>query len=330
MKEAEQEGVDYSIVIPVYNSARWLPELVSRTHDSMEPLGAKWELILVNDKSPEKGTWETINSLAKRYTRLRGIDLLYNTGQFRATLCGLEQATGQFIITMDDDFQNPPEEIPKLISAIQNTPDVDCVIGRYEVKKHSFVRNIGSRLVAEMHRRLYGKPRNLRTTSFRIMRAEFARTLCMYQIAHPQLGPIMVQLSSNIINIPVQHKARTRGQSGYRLKSLVYEVWFSVTNSSIMPLRLMALIGLFASATGFVYGLYLIIKRLSGNIKIPGYTSAIVISVFFSGLILMSIGILGEYVGRIIREITGLPRYSIRKTIGLSDTPTKGNNDFQD
>ena len=126
--------VDYSIVVPCFGSGEWLEELVQRTEAAMKSLGS-FELILINDKSPDMNTWAEIERLAAEYRFVRGLDLLYNVGQFRAILCGIDRASGAFLITMDDDLQHPPEEIPKLIDAMHANPTMDCIIGKYITKR---------------------------------------------------------------------------------------------------------------------------------------------------------------------------------------------------
>lgn len=316
MSTTGKEPIVYSIVVPVYASGAWMDDLVSRVGSAMAPLGERFELILVNDCSPDSVTWPAIDSLSRRYPWVRGIDLLYNTGQFRATLCGIEHARGAFVLTMDDDLQHPPEELPKLVAAMRENPAKDCIMGRYEVKSHGLLRNLGSLLVADIMRRLYGKPEGIVTTSFRIMRRDFARTLLLYRVAHPQLGPLIVRLTRKVMNVPVVHHPRPHGRSGYRMGRMIRETWQSVTNASIAPLRLVSLTGAVVACGGFLYGAVLIVRRIIGDIATPGYTSIVVAVAFFSGLILLSIGVLGEYLGRIIQELTGMPRYTVRETTG--------------
>ncbi len=316
MNQSPTQRIEYSIVIPVYNSGPWLEELVHRIETAMRPLNATWEVILVNDVSPDFITWPKIKELAARHPWVRGVDLLYNTGQFRATLCGLKHACGAFVITMDDDLQHPPEELPKLVETMRENPEMDCIMGRYETKQHSLVRNLGSRLVASLMRRLYSKPTGVTTTSFRIMTRDFAKTLLLYRIAHPQLGPLTVRLTRKVMNVPVKHHSRTRGRSGYRFGKLVTETWQSITNASLAPLRWVSVMGAMSAMAGFLFGITLVLRRALGGIRVPGYTSIMVVVVFFSGMILLGIGIVGEYLGRVIQELTGMPRFQVRRTTG--------------
>lgn len=308
--------VRYSVVIPVYGSGDWLADLVERIQTVMVPLGYPFEVILVNDASPDAVTWPTVAGLARKHAWVRGIDLLYNTGQFRAILCGFSAAAGDFVLTMDDDLQHPPEEIPRLIEAIEHHPEIDCVMGLYAKKCHGLLRNAGSRFMAEIMRRLYDKPAGVQTTSFRIMRRELAHSLTLYRIAHPQLGPLILRMTPRVMNVTVRHMPRPSGRSGYRFGRMSAEVLRSVINASIFPLRVVSWIGLSSSGVAFCTAAYFVVRKLMGGIGVPGFTSTVLAITFFSGLILLSIGVLGEYVGRIIQELTGMPRYVIRERVG--------------
>lgn len=314
-------GVTYSIVIPVYCSGTWLGELVGRIDAAMRPLAEPFEVILVNDASPDAETWPAIEELSRRHPWVKGIDLLYNAGQFKAILCGLEQAAGTYIITMDDDLQHPPEELPKLVAAMKANPEMDCVMGRYEVKSHGMLRNLGSRVLAWAMTHLYGKPRGVTTTSFRIMKRELAGLLVLYRAARPQLGPLVVRLTRRVMNTPVEHHARHRGRSGYRPTVMMGEFFQSLINASIAPLRLVTTIGFLSAFVAFGLGVWYLVRKLVGGIGVPGYTSIVLAVVFSSGMILVGIGMLGEYIGRIIHELTGLPRYAIRRRTGSEDEP---------
>jgi len=310
--------IDYSIVVPCYSSGDWLAELVSRIQAVMEGNGS-FEIILVNDRSPDGKTWEAIMELAAKHESVMGIDLLYNVGQFKATLCGLDHARGNFIMTMDDDLQHPPEELTKLISAMHENPGVDCVMGVYSTKHHSAVRNMGSRLVKSIMNRLYDKPVGVTTTSFRIMPADFAKTLVLYQIAHPQLGPLILSITKNIANVEVEHHDRKHGASGYGFIHLVRETLHSVINASILPLRWFSLLGFFTAGAAFLIAIFYFFRWAMGGAGVAGFTSLILAISFFSGMLLAGIGVLGEYIGRLIQEVTGMPRYTVAAKVGDTD-----------
>lgn len=306
--------LNYSIVVPCYASGAWLEGLVERTAGAMD-VYKPYELILVNDKSPDE-TWETIEKLADEYAFVRGINLLYNVGQFRATLCGLEYADGQYVITMDDDLQHPPEELPKLIKSMMQNPSMDCIMGKYIAKQHNVVRNAGSWFLRGIMNRLYNKPADIVTTSLRIMPASFAKTLVLYRIAAPQLGPLIISITKNIMNVLVEHHERKRGLSGYSLFRCIREAFQSVINASIIPLRWFSLLGFCTAGIAFLIAVVFALRWLLGGIGVAGFTTLILTISFFSGMLLAGIGVLGEYIGRIIQELTGMPRYEVQAIVG--------------
>ena len=307
--------IGYSIVIPCYASGAWLAELVKRTEAVMASY-SPYELILVNDRSPDKETWDQITELAGDYESVRGINLLYNVGQFKATLCGLEHANGNYVITMDDDLQHPPEELPKMITAMSENPSMDCIMGEYIGKQHGAIRNAGSHVLRGIMNRLYNKPASIVTTSFRIMPSAFVKTLILYRIAAPQLGPLIISITERIKNIPVEHHRRASGKSGYSLIRCAQETLLSVINASIIPLRWFSIIGLMTATGAFLLTICYLLRWLFGGVGVVGFTTLILAISFFSGMILAGIGILGEYIGRIIRELTGMPRYVIQSIVG--------------
>lgn len=307
--------MDFSVVVPVYKSGSWISELAERIYAAVSPFGSV-EVLLVNDHSPDAVTWPAVEECAKRLPYVRGIDLVYNVGQFKATLCGIEKSSGEYVLTIDDDFQHPPEELPKLIEAMKAGTGLDCVFGAYAAKRHSAFRNLGSKLVQRITAALYGKRRDVVTTSFRIMTRDFANVLTAYRSAAPQLGPLIVRLSKRLANVTVEHRPRTRGESGYSLAKCVSETFQSIVNASTRPIRMFTAVGFVSSIAAFAITLYYLLRWMFLGTSVAGYTSQILVTSFFSGLILMGIGILGEYIGRIISELTGTPRFMIRKEVG--------------
>ena len=184
------------------------------------------------------------------------------------------------------------------------------------MKQHSPLRNLGSRIYTVIMHCLYSKPRDIVTTSFRMMPSSFARTLTLYRTAHPQLGPLILSLTTRIQNVPVEHHARKIGKSGYSLAHCIRETFRSIINSSIMPLRLFSLIGFVAAGIAFLTALYYFVIWLFGGVGVAGFTSLILTISFFSGMLLAGIGVLGEYIGRLIQEVTGMPRYQVRCLVG--------------
>lgn len=307
----------YSIVIPAYRSGAWLEDLARDVLAAMDAAGhPDCELILVNDRSPDAETWPAIEKAAAADPRVRGLDLVYNVGQFRALLCGMQHARGELILTMDDDFQHPPAELPKLIDALAARPELLCVMGDYEVRGQSPLRRLGSALFSRILDRAYGKPRGVRTTSFRIMRRSLVEAVLNYRTARPQLGPLIVSLTRQVANVPVQHQPRRAGQSNYSLFSLWRNTVDSVVYASTAPLRFLSSFGLLCAGAAFLVGLGYLIRWAAGGIGVPGYTSQILLIIFFGGMTLLGLGVLGEYVARIIGEVTGPERYRIARTCG--------------
>ncbi len=310
-----------SVVIPVYNSAKWMDELVGRIHMELDDL-VSHEIILVNDGSPDRDVWPKIEEICKRDSRVEGIDLLYNSGQFTATMCGLEYATGDYIITMDDDLQHPPEELHKLIECIDEK-EYDCVFGVYGAAKENFFRRAGSQLTNGIVGKLYNRPKGIRSNSFRIMTNNLAKTIAMYKTCKPQISPLIFMCTKNIGNVLVEHKPRVYGKSGYTLKKLISATFNSVVNISTFPLDIISAVGIFSSCLAFLIALVYLVRYFLGEILVPGFTAQILVTVFFGGLILLGLGIVGKYIGRIISEITGLPRYVVRKILNGEDKDEK-------
>ena len=307
----EKNQVVYSITIPVYNSEKTLPELIERLTRVMDEIGQTYEIILVNDASPD-GAWEVIKQLKKKCPQIWAFNLMNNVGQFRALMCAFDNVHGEYVITMDDDLQNPPEEIPKLIEAINNSSDLDCVIGVPREKRHSFSRNLGSLLIGYINRTVINKPKELKTSSFRIFKRHINDALIQYKTRSPVIIPLILKSTKRIGNVTVEHCERKYGVSGYSLSRLIKATFDNVINFSILPLKLVSGVGLLASLGSILLTVFYIIRYFQGVIKVPGWITLVLLLTFFSGLILFSIGLVGEYLIRIIEEVNHSPRYIIR------------------
>jgi glycosyltransferase involved in cell wall biosynthesis len=311
----------YSIVVPCYNSGPWIDELVDRIDQVMAPVPGGYELILVNDASSDAETWTAIARNARERLQVRAIDLMFNVGQFRALICGFEASVGEFVITMDDDLQNPPEEIPKLIRAMDSRPDMEAVIAAYESKAHSWMRNLGTRLIASIYARGFGKPKGLQTTSFRILRRKLVNTICEHHTVKPVIGALILQSTSRLMNTPVEHHPRRQGKSGYRLNRLVGATLDNIIHGSTAPLRTIGLTGILTAFISLGFGLVYLVRAISGQIGQPGFATIVLLLFFFGGMTLAAVGILGEYVVRVVTEVTGPPRYAVRSRLGWTAPP---------
>jgi len=211
---SDRSRVDVSVVVPVYRGAPSLRELVER---SLAAVGDRSvEMILVNDASPDE-SWVIMDELARADERIRSIDLLSNHGQPMATMCGLSHADGEVVVTIDDDLEHPPEEIAVLLDALDANPEWDGVVGSWD-RDRSAIRNLGSWLYATVDRVAWGTPKGFRHSGFRAMRRPAVDAIVASQTRNPLVGPLLVQLASNVFNVDVRHEERAHGISGFRIR----------------------------------------------------------------------------------------------------------------
>lgn len=311
-------NIKYSIAIPVYNSGDWLDELVNSICEVMDSTSDSYEIVLVNDGSPDVKTWPIMKGLVEKYSHIKVINLHYNSGQLNALLCAMKHTSGEYVITMDDDFQHDPNEIIKLINRIKET-DSDVVLAQYIVKEHSFIRRLGSGFANYLSCKIYHKPKNVTSNSFRILKRSVVEALISYRGKNPQIGPMIFLLKPKIETVAIEHKQRKYGKSGYSAYRLIKETVNIILNGSTFFVDLIASLGLVISFVSLAIALFYLIKFLAGGIGVPGYTSQILIMTFFSGIITMSIGVVGKYVGKIVHEISGFPPYLEAEVIKSDD-----------
>ena len=302
----------FSIVIPVYNSARILPELHRRLTAVMRTLGKPYEIIFVDDCGRDS-SWNVLQELATNDHTVTAIQLMRNAGQSNATLCGLAHARGGTIITMDDDLQHPPEEIPALIQALG--PDVDVVMGVPKEKKHNWFRRLGSSAMHDINCYLLGKDRNLRFTSFRLMRGAVVEGLLTLRTLSPALGPMINSVTHRIINTTVQHDSRKEGRSGYTFRRLFSQTMSNLIGYSMLPLRLLAVMGGVGIILSVTFAVVLVARYLMGGINVPGWTSIALLLVLISGFNFFAFAIIGEYVLRILQRVNATPQYFVRSRV---------------
>jgi len=299
----------YSVIIPVYNAEKTLEELCERIRKVFdEVVKEKFEIILVNDASKDD-SWNEMKKLHDHNNRIKIINLAKNFGQHAALLCGLNNFNGDFVIMLDDDLQHPPEEIPKLISIIQSNTGVDVVFGNYITKKHSLIRNIGSRTLNIISSRIFKKDPSIRITSFRIVRAEIAEKIAAIRIHKPRIGQLILYTTNRIATVAVEHNSRKYGSSGYTFSRLCKDFIISIISNSTLPLKAISLVGILLSFLSLLAGIYYIVRYFVSGTGLVGWTSLIVAVTFYSGFILFTLGIIGEYLIRILLEAKKLPNY---------------------
>jgi len=304
--------MEYSVVIPVYNSGEWMDELIVAIQKVMDTLDGKYEIVMVNDGSPKLDTWDIMLSMCEKYKHMKMINLQYNSGQLNALLCAMKNSSGKYVITMDDDFQHSPDEIPKLVAKIKET-NCDCVIANYAHKEHNGFRKLGSKFANFLSHKIYKKPKNITSNSFRIMKRDLAVALTSYRGKFPQIGPMIFSLTRNIDVVTIEHKERKYGKSGYSVGHLITETMNIIINGSTFPIDFMAIFGFIVSGISFVIAFVYFILYIVGSTTVPGFTAQILATSFFSGVITFSIGIVGKYIGKIVKESSGFPPYLERE-----------------
>jgi len=303
----------YSIVVPVYNSEPMLEELYERIKTVFEQtIHQHFELILVDDGSRDN-SFTVMQQLRAKDRRVKIIQMAKNFGQHPAILCGFSYVKGDFVVTMDDDLQHPPEELPKLIDVMNERDDVDVILAKYKGRQHNFIRRLGTRLSVYATSKMLKKDPELEITSFRLMRRFIVDALLETDTYLPQIGNLLVQTSNRIINVPVRHEARAHGKSGYPFTKLVKDLVFDITNHSAFPLILVRNIGLLGFSVSFLLGLFYLIRYFISGSSVQGWTSMILVMLAGFSLTLFSLGVIGMYLMNILHEARKLPNYTIRQ-----------------
>jgi len=308
----DRHAFTYSIVIPVFNSVAIVGDTIDQVIEVFEKEGLSYELILVNDGSRD-GSWDVITGKARENPNIIALDLLRNYGQHNANLAGLREASGDYVITMDDDLQNPPDQTLVLIEEAMRGRDV--VFGQFEVKQAARHRQLGSKAISMINRRIFGQPPDLVISNFRILRRDVVDRICASRTAHPYITGQALLYSSNRSHVPVRHDARPVGTSNYsfiRIVRLVLTILFSYSS---YPLRLAALIGFTIAGLSFVLGAVYIGLGVFGATHVEGWTSLVVLLAIFNGFTIALLSMLGEYVTRTLNAVSAQDTYHISQRV---------------
>ena len=300
-----------SFVIPCYRSENTIETVVQEIRDTVATRsGTDYEIVLVNDCSTD-GVWQVIKRLAANDNHIKGICLAKNFGQHCALMAGYGQATGDYIISLDDDGQTPASESFKLVDKLEEGYDV--VYGYYEHSAQHLFRRFGTWVNKKMAEAIIGQPKTLRTTSFFIMRKFIVDEIVRYPHPFAYISGLVFRATKNLGNVEVQHRRRIEGESGYTIAGLI-GLWINgFTAFSVKPLRAATFIGVICALVGFVTGLYVVYQKFL-NPEIPvGYTSMLATLLFVGGMIMLLLGLIGEYVGRIYISINQSPQYVVRE-----------------
>lgn len=311
-----------SFVIPCYRSAKTLPAVVEEIRTAMAALKDQYthEIILINDCSPDN-TFEVITKLAEESDDVIGASMARNFGQHAALMAGYRYATGDIVVSLDDDGQTPADEVDKLLAKIEEGYDV--VYAKYEQKHHSFFRNLGSRANARMTEIMLGKPKELFISSYFAARRFIIEEIKRYEGSFPYVIGLVLRSTKRVANVVVAHRDRESGSSGYTLKKLLGLWTNGFTSFSVKPLRIASHVGLWSAITGALYLLYVVIMHFVAASAPAGWSTLIGIVLILGGITLLMLGLIGEYVGRIYMCINASPQYVVREEVGIKRTETK-------
>ena len=317
-----------SFVIPCYRSEQTIGHVVAEIDGKMQEMkDFEYEIILVNDCSPDNtkdALWKLCAEKSEGNGVRRAISFAKNFGQHSALMAGLRATSGDYVVCLDDDGQTPANEVDKLIAKLEE--GFDAVYAKYEHKHHSGFRNLGSKVNELMTRVMLGKPKELFISSYFAVRRFVVEDMIKYENSYPYVIGLVLRSTKSIANVVVTHRDREQGSSGYTLKKLL-GLWFNgFTAFSVKPLRIATAIGSFCAVVGFLYGVYTVIKRLVNPDVAEGFSALMAAVVFFGGMIMLMLGLVGEYIGRIYISLNNSPQYVIRDTVNLkADEVTEKN-----
>lgn len=309
----QQSSVSVSILIPVYKNDGGLDELVRRIGSSManSAYATSFELILVDDCSPDN-SWEVIQRLAKEHSFVQGATLSRNFGQHNAIMAGLNLVLGQYVVLMDDDLQHPPEAIPDMVQELVAGADV-CYT-RYANRQHAAWKIAGSKFNDLMASWLLSKPKGLYLSSFKALKRGMVEQIRNHEGPFAYLDGLILDITRRIATVEIQHGSRAYGEGNYSFKKSI-SLWLRmVTGTSIVPLRMVTLMGALISLLGFFGAIFVVISNFLYPAESKGWASIIVTILLVSGFQTLFIGVLGEYLGRIHLRLNNKPQYLFRFT----------------
>ena len=308
----DRRSFTYSVVIPVYNSSAIVGRTIDRVVEVFEGAGLSYELILVNDGSRDD-SWNVISERARKGPHIIAVNLLKNYGQHKANLAGLRESSGDYIITMDDDLQNPPDQALVLIDEAMNGWDV--VFGKFERKQAAGYRRIGSKLISLINRRVFAQPPGLAVSNFRILRRDVVDRICESRTAHPYITGQALMYSSNRSDVVVRHEPREVGKSNYGLTRILRLVFAILFSYSLFPLRAAAVAGFGIATVSFVLGAYYLVRSFFVDTPVAGWTTIAVLLAMLNGVIIALLSMLGEYVVRTLNAVSAHDTYHVMERV---------------
>lgn len=299
-----------SFVIPCYNSSKTIESVVNEIVTTVNKRDDEYEIILVNDCSTDD-VWNVIKKLRKDNRRIKGICFAKNFGQHSALMAGYNKASGDIVVSLDDDGQTPADEVYSLIDKLNEGYDV--VYASYDHKQHSSARNLGTKLNNMMCEKLLGKPKGLTITSYFVAKRFVIDEIKKYSNSYAYVPGLVLRTTNSIASVPVNHRAREEGKSGYSFTKLI-ALWMNgFTAFSVKPLRISTFIGMMTAVIGFIYCIFILVNKII-NPKVPiGWTSTIGVMLLIGGMILFVLGMIGEYLGRAYISLNNSPQYVIKE-----------------
>lgn len=304
-----------SFVIPCYRSENTISSVAQGIINTVKTRNEyTYEIILVSDHSPDN-VFQVIKSLANSNNNIKGIELAKNFGQHAALMAGYRECTGEIVISLDDDGQTPAEEVFSLIDKLDEGFDV--VYGAYPSIKQTPFRIFGSQVNKFMMEKLIGKPKNIEANSYFACRDYIVAEMLRYKNSYPYIGGLIFRATNSIANVVIKQRERIEGPSGYNIRKLL-SLWMNgFTAFSVKPLRIATLAGVLCAAVGFIFGVYTIIHKLMNPIIPAGWSSTMAVLLFIGGMIMLILGLIGEYIGRIYICLNDSPQYVIRETVNI-------------
>ncbi|WP_345742279.1 glycosyltransferase family 2 protein [Roseobacter litoralis] len=302
----------YSTVIPVYNSTQTLGDLVSRLDQVFAEIGEAHEVVFVDDASPNPETWPILKALAEEHEHVHATQLMRNFGKAGAVLCGLRQAKGEWIITIDDDLQHAPEDIPILLEKKNH----DVVIGAFaNRKKHSILQRATSRLKNFTDAKILGVPPGVRMSPFKLFHARVVQHMIAVDTTRPFIPALMLQSTKDVVQVEITHHPRQHGRSAFGLRRRIRQFSNLIFGNASLVLRFLATLGVTISCLSLLYGGWLVLSYFWKEETVAGWTSLMVVTLTLGGLIMFSLGVIGEYLIRIIERVENRAAYLERENL---------------
>ena len=307
----------FSFVIPCYRSENTITKVVDEIKSEMAAKrpGDDYEIVLVNDCSPD-GVWKVIEKMAETEPNVIGVNLAKNFGQHSALMAGYGKCSGEYVVSLDDDGQAPLDSLNDLISKLDEGYDV--VYAYYHEIKQNLFRRFGSWMAGLMGKIMLDPPKDMKGSSFYVARGFVIREMCKYRNAFPYLVGLVLRTTRKIAWVETQHRSRLEGTSGYSFARLL-GLWLNgFTAFSVKPLEFSTILGVLFAIAGFVYAIVIVVQRIMGDITVAGWSTIIALMLIIGGSILMMLGLIGEYIGRIYICINDSPQYVIKEIAGKS------------